>query len=177
VELVVDNVTLGQVFSEYYGFLYQFPFHQLLHTHHPSSEAGAIGQLMFGIPSGLSRPIPRKLKKKKKESGNGLYEVSSQLRGAAEAENEKHLRQNGRYPKRKAIIRRSLTLPDVESVVLHRAQSDINVTILFNKTAYANMHTTSTRGTPKALASSNISIHTALSESPACNDFPPQKLR
>jgi hypothetical protein len=37
---VVDKVALGQVFSEYFGFLCQFSFHQLLHTHHLSSRAG-----------------------------------------------------------------------------------------------------------------------------------------
>jgi hypothetical protein len=31
---VVDKVTLGQVFSEYFGFPCQFSFHQLLHVHH-----------------------------------------------------------------------------------------------------------------------------------------------
>jgi hypothetical protein len=33
---VVDNVALGQVFSEYFGFLCQSSFHQILHPHnHP----------------------------------------------------------------------------------------------------------------------------------------------
>jgi hypothetical protein len=31
---MVDKVTLGQVFSEYFGFPCQFSFHRLLHTHH-----------------------------------------------------------------------------------------------------------------------------------------------
>jgi hypothetical protein len=30
---VVDKVSLEQVFSEYFGFLYQFPFHQVPHIH------------------------------------------------------------------------------------------------------------------------------------------------
>jgi hypothetical protein len=33
---VVDEVALGRVFSEYFGFLRQFSFHPLLHIHdHP----------------------------------------------------------------------------------------------------------------------------------------------
>jgi hypothetical protein len=31
---VVDKVALGQVFSEYFGFLCQSSFHQILHHHH-----------------------------------------------------------------------------------------------------------------------------------------------
>jgi hypothetical protein len=68
-----------------------------------------------------------------------------------------------------------LTLPGVDPVVLYWAQNDFIVTILVNRPAYANMHATSNQGTPKALASSNINIHTALRESPACNDFPQKK--
>jgi hypothetical protein len=42
---VVDKVTLGQVFSEYFSFPCQSSFHQLLHNHHHlSSGAGTIGQ-------------------------------------------------------------------------------------------------------------------------------------
>jgi hypothetical protein len=45
VGFVVDKVTLGQVFSEYFGFSCQSSFHQLLHNHpHLSSGAGTIGQ-------------------------------------------------------------------------------------------------------------------------------------
>jgi hypothetical protein len=41
---VVDKVGLEQVFSEYFGFLCQFSFHQLLHNHlHLSSGASTIG--------------------------------------------------------------------------------------------------------------------------------------
>jgi hypothetical protein len=29
---VVDKMELGQVFSEYFGFIYQLSFHQLLHV-------------------------------------------------------------------------------------------------------------------------------------------------
>jgi hypothetical protein len=45
VGFVADKVTLGQVFSEYFGFLCQSLFHQLLHNHpHLSSGSGTIGQ-------------------------------------------------------------------------------------------------------------------------------------
>jgi hypothetical protein len=45
VGFVVDKVALGQVFSEYFSFLCQSSFHQLLHNHpHLSSGAGTIGQ-------------------------------------------------------------------------------------------------------------------------------------
>jgi hypothetical protein len=54
VGFVVDKVALGQVFSEYIGFPCQFSFHRLLHTHHLSSGAGTIGELVVDVPSGLS---------------------------------------------------------------------------------------------------------------------------
>jgi hypothetical protein len=41
---VVDKVTMGQVSYEYFGFLYQFSFHQLLHTH-PSAGADTMYQV------------------------------------------------------------------------------------------------------------------------------------
>jgi hypothetical protein len=42
---VVDEVALGQVFSEYFGFPCKSSFHQFLHNHHRlSSGAGTIGQ-------------------------------------------------------------------------------------------------------------------------------------
>jgi hypothetical protein len=45
VRFVVDNVALGQVFSEYFGFPYKSSFHQLFHNHpHLSSGAGTMGQ-------------------------------------------------------------------------------------------------------------------------------------
>jgi hypothetical protein len=64
VGFVVDKVVLGQVFSEYFSFPYQFSFHQLLHTHHHlSSGAGTISQIVADVPSGLSsHPTPRKNK-------------------------------------------------------------------------------------------------------------------
>jgi hypothetical protein len=51
---MVDKVALEQVFSEYFGSLC-IQFHRLLHTrHHPSFEAGAVGQTVGGVPSGPS---------------------------------------------------------------------------------------------------------------------------
>jgi hypothetical protein len=64
VGFVVDKVALGQVFSGYFGFPCQLSFHQLLHTHHLSSGAGTIGQILADVPSGLSLTPPREIKKK-----------------------------------------------------------------------------------------------------------------
>jgi hypothetical protein len=33
VEFVMDKVALGQVFSEYFGFPFQFSFHQFFYNH------------------------------------------------------------------------------------------------------------------------------------------------
>jgi hypothetical protein len=58
----MDKVTLGRVFSEYFGFPYQSSFHQLLHNHpHLSSGAGTIGQ-KWPQYKGLS-PTPLAIKK------------------------------------------------------------------------------------------------------------------
>jgi hypothetical protein len=55
-----QKVTLGQVFSEYFGFPCQFAFHRLLHNHHHIwSGADAIGQKVATVPSGLGLS-PRK---------------------------------------------------------------------------------------------------------------------
>jgi hypothetical protein len=63
VGFMVDKVALGRVFSEYFGFPCQFSFHRLLHTHHLSSRAGAVGQLLADLPSGLSLTPPQEIKK------------------------------------------------------------------------------------------------------------------
>jgi hypothetical protein len=56
-------VALGQVFSEYFGFPWQYSFHQLLHNHpHLSSAAGTIGQ-KWPQYKGLS-PTPLAIKEK-----------------------------------------------------------------------------------------------------------------
>jgi hypothetical protein len=64
VGFVVDKVTLGEVFSEYFGFPRQSLFHRLLHTRHLSSGAGTIGQLVADAPSGLSLTPPQETIKK-----------------------------------------------------------------------------------------------------------------
>jgi hypothetical protein len=63
VGFVVNKVALGQVFPEYFSFPCQFSFHLLLHTHHLSSDAGTVGQLMVDVPSGLSLTPPQETKK------------------------------------------------------------------------------------------------------------------
>jgi hypothetical protein len=63
VGFVVDEVALGQIFSEYFVFLFQFSFHRLLHTHHLSSGAGTIGQLVADEPNGLTLTPPQETKK------------------------------------------------------------------------------------------------------------------
>jgi hypothetical protein len=62
VGFVVGKAALGQVFSQYFGFLYQFSFHQLLHTN-LLSGAGTIGQIVADVPSGLSLTPPHEIKK------------------------------------------------------------------------------------------------------------------
>jgi hypothetical protein len=49
-------------FSEYFDFPCQFSFHRLLHTHHLSSGAGIIGQIVADVPSGLSLTPPQETK-------------------------------------------------------------------------------------------------------------------
>jgi hypothetical protein len=69
---VVDKVALGQVFSEYFGFLYQSSFHRLLHTYRLSFGAGTMGQVVADVPSGLSLTPPQGAKEK-----YGLYSGES----------------------------------------------------------------------------------------------------
>jgi hypothetical protein len=63
VGFVVNRVELGQVFSEYCGFLRQSSFHEMLHNH-LSSEFGTVEQIVADVPRGLSftPPHPMKLK-------------------------------------------------------------------------------------------------------------------
>jgi hypothetical protein len=68
VGFLVDKVVVGQVFSEYFVFPRQFSFHRLLHTHHLSSGAGTVSQLVADVSSGLSLIPPRK--KKSEVSGH-----------------------------------------------------------------------------------------------------------
>jgi hypothetical protein len=62
---VVDEVALGQLFSEYFGFPCQFSFRLPLNTHHLSSRAGTIGQVLADVPSALSLTPPQETKRKK----------------------------------------------------------------------------------------------------------------
>jgi hypothetical protein len=62
VGFVVDKVALGQVFPEYFGFPCQLSFHKLLHTHHLSSGADKMGQLVADVPSGLILTPPQETK-------------------------------------------------------------------------------------------------------------------
>jgi hypothetical protein len=67
VGFVMDQVALGQIFSEYFRFPSQFLFHRLLHIHHLSPGAGTIGRLVADVRSRLkSHPNPRNFKKKTK---------------------------------------------------------------------------------------------------------------
>jgi hypothetical protein len=62
---VVDKVVLRQVFSEHFGFPFQFLFYLLLHTHHLSSGAGTVGQIVADAPSGLSRTPTKEINQNK----------------------------------------------------------------------------------------------------------------
>jgi hypothetical protein len=53
----------GAGFLEYFGLFCQFSFHRLLHTHHLSSGAATIGQLVADVRSGLSLTPPQETKK------------------------------------------------------------------------------------------------------------------
>jgi hypothetical protein len=58
VRFVVDKMALRQVFSEYFGFPFQFTFHLLIRNHnHLSSGAGAIGQTVAAVLSQGNGPI------------------------------------------------------------------------------------------------------------------------
>jgi hypothetical protein len=56
---------MGQVFSDYFGFPWQFSFHRLLHSSSSIIRDSYIGQLVADVPTGLSHPTPRNYKKKK----------------------------------------------------------------------------------------------------------------
>jgi hypothetical protein len=72
VGFVVDKVAMGQVFSEYYGFLCQFSFHRLLRTHHHLSRAGTIGKIVADNQVDSVSPHPKKLNLKKIKYEEGL---------------------------------------------------------------------------------------------------------
>jgi hypothetical protein len=65
---MVDMAALGQVFSEYFGFLCQSSFHQLLHNHHHLlSGAGIYNR---PVVAAVRKVPPHKLKKKRKKRIN-----------------------------------------------------------------------------------------------------------
>jgi hypothetical protein len=64
VGFVVDEVTVGQVFFEYFAFPCYFPFHQMPHAHLPTG-AGSINQIVADVPSGLNLTLHDKIKKEK----------------------------------------------------------------------------------------------------------------
>jgi hypothetical protein len=66
VGFVVDEVVLAQVFSECLGFPSQFSFRRMLYTHHLSSGAGKIGQLVADVPNGLTFTLLQEIKKSTK---------------------------------------------------------------------------------------------------------------
>jgi hypothetical protein len=69
VGFVVEEMTLGQDFSEYFGFPCQLSFHRLLHIHHYlSSEAGKIGHQVAS-----ASPHPRQQKQKQQPTTSTLW--------------------------------------------------------------------------------------------------------
>jgi hypothetical protein len=68
VGFVVDKMSMGQVFSEYFGFPRQFLFHRLLHIHHHISYI--IDQLVADVPNGLSLTPRQETKEKLTSRGN-----------------------------------------------------------------------------------------------------------
>jgi hypothetical protein len=64
VGFMVDTVTLGQIFSDYFSFPCQ-SFHRLLndhhHHHHPSCRPGTVGQTVVGVPGGFSLTPPQEM--------------------------------------------------------------------------------------------------------------------
>jgi hypothetical protein len=74
VGFVVDKVTLGRVFSEYFGFPCQSSFYQILHHYKQLPGAGTIGQSVAAVPSGPSWTTPP-TSEKKKELGINLLQI------------------------------------------------------------------------------------------------------
>jgi hypothetical protein len=71
-------VALGRVLSEYFGFLCQSSFHQLLHNHpHLSSGAGTIGQKWPQYQVGSSLTPPQETEKTKRCSSLQRHRFNS----------------------------------------------------------------------------------------------------
>jgi hypothetical protein len=76
VRFLIYKLALGQVLSKYFGFPCQFPFHRLLHTHHLSSGAGTIGQLVADVPSGhILNPHSLRIGKREYHGQRGYLEI------------------------------------------------------------------------------------------------------
>jgi hypothetical protein len=73
VGFVVDKVAMGQIFSCYFSFPYQFAFHRLLHNHHLSSGASTIDKTVAAVPSGLSLTSEEKKKDLKRNGLTSLH--------------------------------------------------------------------------------------------------------
>jgi hypothetical protein len=65
VEYVVDNVAMGQAFSECFGFPCQFPIQEKLHFPHLTSEADTMGYLCLHYQFTQSHPNLRVKTKQK----------------------------------------------------------------------------------------------------------------
>jgi hypothetical protein len=61
---VVDKAELEQVCSEYFGFPSHSLHRPLYILHHPPFGAGAIGQIVTGVPNGLRFTSLQEIKKK-----------------------------------------------------------------------------------------------------------------
>jgi hypothetical protein len=72
---------IGAVFSKYFCSHCIYSFHRLLHTHHLSSGAGTIGQLVADIPSGLSLTPPQETKKTLHRNTTTLVERNTCMLG------------------------------------------------------------------------------------------------
>jgi hypothetical protein len=66
VGFLVDKVALGHIFSEFLVSPCQISFHRLLRTHHLSTWAVIIGQIMADVSSGLSLTPLQETKEKLK---------------------------------------------------------------------------------------------------------------
>jgi hypothetical protein len=128
VGFVVDKVALGQVFSEYFGFLCQSSFHRLLHTHHLSPGAGTIGKILADITSGLSFTPPQESKKNYMgvKLGLLLWRII-RIRGFPEESNNQNI---CRYKKAEGEWRQSYRIMSVAICNIHLIWSEESSMVL-----------------------------------------------
>jgi hypothetical protein len=116
VGFVVDHVTLGQVFFEYFDLPCQFAFRRLLHNHnHLSSWAGTIGQTVAAVPSGLGLTPWKKIIKKEKYYHNFrylLFQIDS-FYFSFDLANAIHARE----PRKKSTVSRRFTIYDLRFTI------------------------------------------------------------